>query len=267
MSENAADCALIAEAAVEVGKIGLGYFKKDPSVWYKDGNSPVSEADMAIDQRLRAILRSARPDYGWLSEESEDDGSRGVASRLFVVDPIDGTRGFINGHKSWCVSVAVVENGRPVAGVLECPARRETYTAIVGEGAWLNGKPLQLSRSRPAKHEPWRIVGPKSLAKSFRNHRARELQMLDFVPSLAYRLAMIASGEAHAVFVRPNAHDWDLTAADLIVGEARGCLSDIDGNRPLYNRPNLRHGILVASGLDWHDEALDLARAIKMAAQ
>ena len=139
----AADLALIEDAAREAGEIAMSFFRADNKVWHKHGNSPVSEADFAVDRFLTETLRSARPDYGWLSEETEDSGERLSASRIFVVDPIDGTRGFIDGRREWCISVAVVENGVPVAGVLECPALSETFAAASGEGSRLNGRPLE----------------------------------------------------------------------------------------------------------------------------
>ena len=134
------DLPLLRDAAREAGVIAMRYFGNNPQVWMKGGTSPVSEADHAADAYLRETLLAARPDYGWLSEETADDPARLSARRTFVVDPIDGTRGFLEGLRSWCVSVAVVEDGRTLAGVLECPAMDETYWALPGEGAFRNGK-------------------------------------------------------------------------------------------------------------------------------
>ncbi|WP_292327919.1 3'(2'),5'-bisphosphate nucleotidase CysQ, partial [Mesorhizobium sp.] len=143
-AETREDLALLREAAREAGTIAMRYFGQNPQVWMKGGTSPVSEADHAADAYLRETLLKARPNYGWLSEETADDHARLSARRTFVVDPIDGTRGFLDGLHSWCVSVAVVEDGRSLAGVLECPAKRETYWALPGEGAFLNGKRIQV---------------------------------------------------------------------------------------------------------------------------
>ena len=124
-ADLAADLTLLVDAAREAGQIALRFFKQSPEVWLKGGTSPVSEADYAADSFLNEALIAARPDYGWLSEEAADNAARLSARRTFVVDPIDGTRGFLEGRREWCVSIAVVENGRPIAGVLECPARRK----------------------------------------------------------------------------------------------------------------------------------------------
>ena len=118
------DLSLLRAAAVEAGRIALGYFRQNPEVWLKGGSSPVSEADYAVDRYLKETLLAARPDYGWLSEETADHPARLASRRTFVVDPIDGTRGFLEGGSRWCVSVAVVEAGRSVAGVIEAPVRQ-----------------------------------------------------------------------------------------------------------------------------------------------
>jgi 3'-phosphoadenosine 5'-phosphosulfate (PAPS) 3'-phosphatase len=127
----ASDLRLVLEAARKAGETALGFFRKDPEVWWKNGGlSPVSAADYAANEILETILRSARPDYGWLSEETDDDTDRLSRSTVFVVDPIDGTRAFIGGRDTWCISVAVVHEGRPVVGVLVAPALSEEFTAM-----------------------------------------------------------------------------------------------------------------------------------------
>jgi len=134
-----ADLELVAAAARQAGEIALRYFRREPRHWTKDGNSPVTEADIASDRFLRQHLLEARPDYGWLSEETVDTPDRLGRRRVFIVDPIDGTRGFIEGSEDWCVSVAIVEDGVPRVGALAVPARGEWFEAHAGGGARLNG--------------------------------------------------------------------------------------------------------------------------------
>ena len=134
--DRAADLALLTAAALAAGALALGFFGRDQRTWMKDGNSIVGEADMAVDRLLADILRAARPDYGWLSEETADTPERLGRGRVFVVDPIDGTRAFIAGRAQWAVSLAVVEDGRPVVAVLAMPALAETLHAVAGGGAW-----------------------------------------------------------------------------------------------------------------------------------
>lgn len=220
----------------------MGYFRQSPEVWFKTGDSPVSEADYAADRYLRETLLAARPDYGWLSEETADNRDRLAARRTFVVDPIDGTRGFVDGRTAWCVSVAVVENGRSLAGVLECPARQETYWATSGGGAFLNDAALKLK----APGERLRIAGPKPMIDKLPQQWQVRLDREAYVPSLAYRIAMIANGALDASFVKPNAHDWDIAAAELILAEAGGQLLDRHGRRPAFAGENIVHGALMA---------------------
>ena len=258
---NSSDLQLICDAAREAGKIALGYFGKDPEVWMKGGTSPVSEADHAADKYLCDILRSARPGYGWLSEETTDNPERLDCERVFIVDPIDGTRGFIAGHKKWCVSVAVVDKGKSVCGVLECPALEETYTALAGEGAWLNG--TRIRAGEVAKQQ--RITGPDRLIEQYVAAIGEEIESTPFVPSLAYRMAMVATGELDGTFARANSHDWDIAAADLILGEAGAVLSELNGEEIIYNRKEITHDILVAGAHQIHAKMLNAAqRAAKI---
>ncbi|MEI5677344.1 MULTISPECIES: 3'(2'),5'-bisphosphate nucleotidase CysQ [unclassified Mesorhizobium] len=242
ISTAAEDLSLLLAAAREAGEIAMRYFRKSPEVWMKTGQSPVSEADYAVDKFLRETLTAARPDYGWLSEETADTDARLTARRTFVVDPIDGTRGFIDGLDAWCVSVAVVEAGQPVAGVLDCPARREIFSAIPGEGARKNGAPIRVREIG----DEIEIGGPKPFFDLMPEEWLQRAHRVAHVPSLAYRLALIAEGSLDATFVKPNSHDWDIAAADLILREAGGKLVDAAGNPPSYAGAVTAHGALVA---------------------
>lgn len=225
----AADLALLKDAAREAAGIAMRYFRRNPQVWMKAGTSPVSEADFAVDRFLRKTLIAARPDYGWLSEETADTPARLESRRTFIVDPIDGTRAFIDGRDHWCISVAVVEAGRSIAGVLDCPARDEVFAAARGEGAWLNGRSL---RVRVAS-DRLDVGGPRSFIDALGMRTGETVRRVGYVPSLAYRIAMVADGRIDATFIKPNAHDWDLAAADLVLGEAGGAIRDGEG-RPLH---------------------------------
>lgn len=253
-AEESADLALLVEVAREAGRIAMRYFKNDPEVWMKGGTSPVSEADYAVDNFLRETLTAARPDYGWLSEETVDGAARLAARRTFVVDPIDGTRGFLAGDSRWCVSVAVVESGNPLAGVLECPVTRQTFKAMLGGGAFRNGDQLAASGTRDQVH----IGGPKEFIDALPQEWRERAKRAAHIPSLAYRIALVADGTLDASFVKPNAHDWDLAAADLILREAGGQLLDVQGHRPGYAGEDIRNGALVAG----HGDLLSTMTAV-----
>jgi len=241
-ADTGGDLPLIRDAARVGGEIAMRYFKRNPQSWLKGGNSPVSEADYAVDTYLRETLTAARPDYGWLSEETADSPARLAARRTFVVDPIDGTRAFLEGRSTWCVSIAVIEDGEPLTGVLDCAAREEVFEASAGKGAFKNATPISVG---PQNETPL-VAGPKSLLDGAADGWPANFRRGPYFPSLAYRIAMVASGELDATFVKPNAHDWDIAAADLILREAGGQLVDIQGESLRYAGADPRHGALVA---------------------
>lgn len=239
----ASDLSLLAEAATEAGRMAMSFFGKNPQVWMKEGDSPVSEADFAVDRYLRETLLAARPGYGWLSEETADSDERLSARRLFIVDPIDGTRSFLKGGTAWCVSVAVVEAGRPLAGVLACPARREMFAGQAGGGATLGGAPLCVREPG----EVLDIAGPRVMLDRIPETWQPRIRRAGYEPSLAYRIACIARGDFDATLVKPHSHDWDLAAADLILSEAGGLVAGPDGQRLRYGGRVTEHGALLAA--------------------
>ncbi len=239
------DLELIVDAARQAAQIAHGYFGQSPEVWWKnEGSSPVSVADFAANDRLQSLLLKARPHYGWLSEETDDDAVRLSRETLFVVDPIDGTRAFINGEKTWCVSVAVVHRGEPVAGVLVAPALEEEFCAVCDGPALKNGSRIDVTAGRTEGRLV--IAADEKLVKKFEPVFRSEVRRVGHIPSLAYRLAMVAEGRIDGTVVKRNSHDWDLAAADLILKRAGGCLVDLDGRRLVYNRETVVHGMLVA---------------------
>lgn len=239
----AEDRELLRSAAVNAGIIASGYFRTDLKTWTKENASPVSEADIVLDGFLANALLSARPDYGWLSEESVDDPERLKHRRAFIVDPIDGTRGFIRGEDSWTVSLAVVEDGIPIAGVVYAPARDEMYDAALGEGARFNGQPLQRQR-HPGRTAPL-IPAPGAVHQELQNAG------LDYTrgpayPSLAYRLVQVATGHLDAAVTRRGAQDWDIAGAACILAEVGVGFEDVCIGALRFNRPEIRHGALAA---------------------
>lgn len=238
-----ADQALLAAAVEAAAPIALGYFRADPQVWMKAGNSPVSEADIAVDRYLRERLRAARPDYGWLSEETADDADRLNRARVFVVDPIDGTRAYLAGRAEWAISAAVVEAGVPVAAALLQPVTGTLLVATRGGGAFDGDTALAVSTRSGLPGA--RVSG----SKRFQDHplfSGRGMRSLPQIPSLALRLARVAQGVLDVAFAAPGAHDWDLAAADLLVREAGGTITDSAGAELVYNGAVPRHSALCA---------------------
>ncbi len=251
---------LLSEAARRAGEIALRFFGKHPRSWLKDGKSPVSEADLEVDAYLIDALRSARPDYGWLSEETADTEDRLTRATIFVVDPIDGTRAFLAGGEEWTVSLAVVTDGRPVAGVVYCPVRQEMFVSGAGQGTTLNGASVRVSAQ--AEMRGARVAAPPSLLSDPLLLEAG-IEPSDRLRSLAYRLTMVAAGRVDVAAARAHANDWDLAAADLLVQEAGGRLIDLSGQPRTYNQVSTRHPALLAAPLQLAEAARHiLSRAV-----
>jgi myo-inositol-1(or 4)-monophosphatase len=252
------DLDLLVGAAREAGALALTYFGRDPRSWAKGATSIVSEADFAVDLMLAERLRPARPDYGWLSEETADGPDRLARRRVFVVDPIDGTRAFLSARKEWCVSLAIVEAGRPIAAALYAPVIGALFRGIAGSGADLNGSPLRIGDCRRLAGA--RLAGPRRFARPVAEAAGIALTAVRFVPSLAYRIALVASGEVDIAISGPDAHDWDIAAADLFVHEAGGVFAGLDGEAPRYNLAEITHPVLVAAPAAVAGEAIELIR-------
>ncbi len=242
------DLELLFSAAKAAGAAAMPYFNQgketSAKISYKDGNSPVSEADHKANDVLEAALMRARTGYHWVSEETIDSTERLSASHLFVVDPIDGTRAFIAGKLQWSVSVALVVNGAAVAGVIHAPALGVTYTAMLGGGAFCNGKPVTASRRQVMADAL--TSGPKPVLEQLEREAAVTLSHGPKIPSLALRLALAAEGKIDLAIASTGAHDWDVAAADVILREANGVLVDLEQKPLIYNRPSLRRGTLCA---------------------
>jgi myo-inositol-1(or 4)-monophosphatase len=243
------DSELLANAVREAGALALSLFRTELKNWTKGASSPVSEADIAANDLLEKRLRSATPDYGWLSEESVDDSSRLGKRLLWIVDPIDGTRGYLAGKEDWCVSVALVENESPLLAAVFAPASDEFFFAARGRGATCNGMVLHATPGTGLDFS--RVAGPKPLVERLRK-TADEIVLHPRIGSLALRLCRVADGRLDAAFAGGQSRDWDLAAADLIVHEADGNMTALSGEPILYNRPEVTHGVLVAAGRDRH---------------
>jgi len=245
----ARDAALLTATVREAGALALSLFRTELKNWTKGASSPVSEADIAVNDLLERRLRSATPDYGWLSEESADDESRLEKRLVWIVDPIDGTRGYLAGREDWCVSVALVEDASPVLAAVFAPASDEFFFAACGQGAARNGVAIQVTPGTELDFS--RIAGPKPLVERL-SRSAGEIVLHPRIGSLALRLCRVAQGSLDAAFAGGQSRDWDLAAANLIVQEAGGNMTALSGDAISYNRREVTHGVLVAAGRDRH---------------
>jgi myo-inositol-1(or 4)-monophosphatase len=230
-----ADLELIRDAALEGGRLAMEARAEGLKVWSKPGGSVVTDADIAVDTLLKLRLKNARPNYGWLSEETADDTARLQVRRLFVVDPIDGTAAYVR-HRPWfTVCVAVVEDGQPVAAVVHAPELGETYEAVRGGGARLNGRPIAPS-DRVALEDAAMLADPNMFADP-RWPRPWPPMRIERRNSIAYRMVQVACGAFDVALALKPKNEWDLAAADLIAREAGAFVGDHLGRPFEYNRP------------------------------
>ncbi len=252
------DLALLVEAAWEAGEIARRHFGTGPESWEKDqGQGPVTAADLEIDAMLRARLLAARPGYGWLSEESPPLAARGP--RSFIVDPIDGTRAFLDGSSGFAHALAVLADGVPVAAVVYLPLAGLCYTAAAGRGAHLNDAPLAVG-ARKRLDGATALVTRAQLARDFWPGGVPQLER-HFRPSLAWRLALVAEGRFDAMLtLRPTWH-WDIAAGALLVAEAGGTVSDGTGAALRFGDGQTRAPGIVAANGALHAGLMRLRRA------
>ncbi|HEY4205085.1 MAG TPA: 3'(2'),5'-bisphosphate nucleotidase CysQ [Xanthobacteraceae bacterium] len=245
---------LLAATVREAGALALSMFRTELKTWTKGASSPVSEADMAVNDLIERGLRQATPDYGWLSEESADDTVRLAKRRVWIVDPIDGTRSYLAGREDWCVSAALVEDGAPILAAVFAPVSNEFFFAAKGVGATLNDATIRATAGTDLDFP--RIAGPQPIVERL-GMPPGGVAIHPRIGSLALRLCRIADGKLDVAFAGGRSRDWDIAAADLIVHEAGGRMTMLSGEPIGYNRPEVTHGVLVAAGRDRHTHIIE----------
>jgi myo-inositol-1(or 4)-monophosphatase len=264
-----ADLALIEDSVREAGAIARRLYRGSYRKWDKGKGQPVTECDLAVDELLSRRLRAARPKYGWLSEETEDDPQRLEASFVWVVDPIDGTVAFVKGRPHFTICAAIVADGRPIVGTVYNPVTGECFSAISGRGATLNGK--RLHASTRTELEGCRMLGPQTTfdrpSASIAPSTPWPRMHVETRNSVAYRLALVACGAFDAAVALSPKHDWDLAAADLIVQEAGGRATTHGGDLFRYNAATPLQPSVVAAGPALHVQLIARLRNINLPAR
>jgi myo-inositol-1(or 4)-monophosphatase len=249
------DLDLLIVAARKAGDIAADFFKSAPKVWDKPaGQGPVTEADLAVDTMLRETLTAVRPCYGWLSEETHDTSDRLSTTRQFIIDPIDGTRAFIDGSKDWAHSLAIVENGQVIAGVVYLPMKDQMFAAWHGEGATLNGETLHiegtatpptiLTNTPTMDVTNWKNAQPPKVDRHFRS-------------SLAYRMCLVAEGRFDGMITLRPSWEWDIAAGALILTEAGGTVTDKKGVPLRFNNPHPQVNGVIGAVPTFHKTLTD----------
>ena len=253
---------LVKESILEAGKLALKWFKKDPEQWKKDDGSLVSKADIEINDLLNKLLKNKNPEFGWLSEENEDDRSRLNKKIIFVVDPLDGTKAFLEGKKEFSISVAIVKNGLPISGIVFSPSTGEMFEAEKNKGSWKNNKKVIISNynrlekckmiafkpmfSHPAWKEPW----PKMDVEN-RN-------------SIAYRMALVASGQYDAMMALNSKNDWDIAAGDLLISESGGIVTLHTNKKIIYNTENTKKPSVIGTNKPIHEKIIKRVKMLEL---
>jgi myo-inositol-1(or 4)-monophosphatase len=240
------ELASAAHAAEQAGAVIMSLFKGKYDVQEKSKNNPVTTADLEANRRIRETIQKNFSQDGWLSEEDKDGVERLNNSRVWVVDPIDGTKEFIEGVPQFAVSIAFVEDGKPKVAVIFNPAKDRFYKAAAGQGAFLNEHPIRVTPRRE-------VDGARLLVS--RSEPRRKFQVfvdrceIRPIGSIAYRLAKVASGDGDCTLTFRSIHEWDICAGVLIVQEAGGKVVDGSGNDLLFNQKEPRHrGVVAANG-------------------
>ncbi len=254
VADLADDLEIATAAVAKAGAVALEHWKRGPLHWDKSDGSPVSEGDLAVNQVLQEALSKARPDYGWISEESPDDLSRLGKRRVWIADPIDGTRDFIVGGIDWCIALALLEDGKPILAIVSCPASEENFIAKRGEGAHRNKERLTMADA--LRLESATIIANRSILTRLGKTSGGAPRL-----ALSLRLCRIAEGHLDATVATTPKHDWDLVPGDLIVREAGGYVSTADGASYLFNRRETRQMGLIAAPPRLHQDIVEKLRA------
>ncbi|MDB5108163.1 MAG: 3(2),5-bisphosphate nucleotidase [Candidatus Binatus sp.] len=246
------------KAARVAGEILRGHWRTGGyHIGSKGHDNPVTAADLEANRALKTLLHEGFPDYGWLSEETVDNGDRLKCRRVWFVDPLDGTKEFINGIPEFSVAIALVEDGVPILGVTYNPIKREMFSAARHLGCYLNSRPVHVTRTRVLK---------RATVLASRSETARgEWQVfhgqlkVSPIGSVAYKLALVAAGKADATFTRSPKSEWDIASGAALIAEAGGVITDIMGHELRFNRRNVKVEGLIADNRILHDALMKIA--------
>jgi myo-inositol-1(or 4)-monophosphatase len=242
----------------QAGARALDLARQGFEVHTKKDRSPVTTADLEVNRILHEMWRTQFPDDGWLSEESPDDHARLNKARVWVVDPIDGTKAYVNGQPEFCISVGLIEEGTPILAAIFNPSTDELFTAIRGHGLCLNGKPLApaplVDSISHIMVSPW----------EFRNGRWDGLEshiLCRPMYSIAHSLALVAAGRIQATFTVEPENEWDLAAGVLLLQESGGTIADAEGRAFIFNQPTPRFRGVIAVAATAREDLRQLLQA------
>lgn len=235
MINNKEDMLLLKNTLIAARKIALKYYKQPLKHWIKNDASPVTEADIRVNEFLEKILLEARPTYGWISEESPNNSLAQKAEINFIVDPIDGTKGFLQHDAQWCIGVAIEKNNEIVAAAIICPALDELYYGAIGEGIYFNEQPFSAVVNK-VNNENLIVALPKKLLHKIKHDKLENTELYSYVPSLLYKIILCARGIIDVVIIYPTCKVWDLAAGNLFLKAMDGILVDSNNEAVVYSK-------------------------------
>ncbi|MFQ5508224.1 MAG: 3'(2'),5'-bisphosphate nucleotidase CysQ [Leptospirillia bacterium] len=244
------DLKLAISAARAAGEVIMSYYEDEYDIKEKGGDerggNPVTTADLEADNILKRLLLENRPDYGWLSEETADSGERLKCDRVWIVDPIDGTKEFIKGIPQFAISIGLADQGEIILAVILNPAKDEMYAAVRDEGITLNGKPVGVTEQSALKGASV-LASRSEVARGEFDDFKDEFEITP-IGSIAYKLAMVASGQADLTFTLTPKNEWDFAAGYLLVGEAGGHVQVLGGHPQRFNQEDpLVQGVVATN--------------------
>ena len=244
---------LAREAALSAGEILERYFRdRGFEIDQKGRDNPVTTADFDADNEIKRLLRPPFPEYGWLSEETADNSDRLSCRRVWIVDPLDGTKEFIKGIPEFVVAIALAEDGHPVLGVTYNPIRREMFWCVRGGGCYLDSHPVRVTPTPSLAHATVLASRSETSRGEWKSYEGK--LRVNPIGSVAYKLALVAAGRADATFTRTPKSEWDIASGAALIVEAGGRITDIDGSEMRFNKPSVKLKGFVASNTLLHEE-------------
>jgi myo-inositol-1(or 4)-monophosphatase len=257
-SDLTQELALAKKAARAAGEILRSYWKREGlKVGSKGHDNPVTQADLEADSAIKKLLRDPFPTYGWLSEETADNDDRLKCRRVWIVDPLDGTKEFINGIPEFAVAIALIEDEVPVLGVTYNPIKREMYWSARGVGCHLNTRRVRVTRTRVLKRAT--VLASRSETGRGEWDVFRGILKAKPTGSVAYKLALVAAGDGDATFTRSPKSEWDIASGAALVADAGGTITDIKGRALRFNQRDVKLEGLIADNTILHAALLKVA--------
>ena len=252
------ELALARKAARAAGVILRGHWRRGGyQIGSKGKDNPVTQADLEADSTLKRLLHEPFPEYGWLSEETADSETRLKCRRVWIVDPLDGTKEFIQGIPEFCVAVALVEEGHPVLGVTYNPITREMFWSSRGMGCHLNTEPVRVTRTR-VLHRAKVLASRSETARGEWEVFHGRLKVSP-TGSVAYKLALVAAGKGDATFTRSPKSEWDIASGAALLAEAGGTMTDIHGTLIRFNQRQVKVAGMIADNTVLHEQLVKIA--------